>query len=58
MAWEDKTSFEAILFKFELTEKVVIKFIRGSLIEYSFKLWRKCVNSKVSQKHLKNPLHG
>ena len=53
MAWEDRTSFEAILFQFGIPEKEVIKVMRGNLKESSFKRWRKRVNSSVSQKHLK-----
>lgn len=53
MAWEDRTPFEAIEFQFGLPEKEVIKVMRDNLKESSFKLWRKRVNSGVSQKHLK-----
>ena len=53
MAWEDRTTFEAIKLQFELPEKEVIKLMRGQLKESSFKRWRKRVNSGVSQKHLK-----
>ena len=53
MAWEDRTPFEAILYQFKLTEKDVIKVMRGTLKQSSFKRWRKRVNSGVSQKHLK-----
>ena len=53
MAWEDRTPFDAILYQFKLTEKDVIKVMRGTLKESSFKRWRKRVNSGVSQKHLK-----
>ena len=53
MAWEDRTPFEAMLFQFGLPEKEVIKVMRASLKESSFKRWRKRVNSGVSQKHLK-----
>jgi len=53
MAWEDRTPFEAILFQFSLAEKDVIKLMRATLKESSFKRWRKRVNSGVSQKHLK-----
>ena len=52
-AWEDRTPFEAILFQFKLAEKDVIKLMRATLKESSFKRWRKRVNSGVSQKHLK-----
>lgn len=53
MAWEDRTPFEAILFQFKLPEKDVIKLMRRNLKPSSFRLWRKRVNSGVSQKHLK-----
>jgi len=53
MAWEDRTPFEAIHFQFGLREKDVIAVMRNSLQSNSFKLWRKRVNSGVSQKHVK-----
>lgn len=53
MAWEDRTPFEAIEFQFGLAEKDVIVLMRSSLKESSFKLWRKRVNSGISQKHAK-----
>lgn len=53
MAWEDRTSFEAILFQFGVSEKEVIKLMRSNLKLTSFKRWRKRVNSGVSNKHLK-----
>ena len=56
MAWEDRTPFEAILFQFKLAEKDVIKLMRATLKESSFKRWRKRVNSGVSQKHLKREI--
>ncbi len=52
MAWEDRTPFEAISIQFGLSEAEVIKHMRKQLKENSFKLWRKRVNSGVSQKHL------
>jgi len=53
MAWEDRTPFEAIEYQFGLAEKEVIKLMRNQLKLNSFNLWRKRVNSKISQKHLK-----
>ncbi len=53
MAWEDRTPFEAITAQFQLSEAEVIKLMRKSLKRKSFDLWRKRVNSGVSQKHLK-----
>ncbi len=60
MAWEDRTPFEAINYQFALSEQEVIKFMRKHLAHNSFKLWRKRVNSGVSQKHAKkrNPEIG
>lgn len=52
MAWEDRTPFEAISLQFGLSEADVIKLMRTELKQSSFKLWRKRVNSGVSQKHL------
>lgn len=53
MAWEDRTPFEAIFAQFGLREKDVIGLMRNQLKRSSWKLWRKRVNSKVSQKHLR-----
>lgn len=53
MAWEDRTPFEAIEAQFGLSEAQVIKLMRKELKPTSFRLWRKRVNSGVSQKHLK-----
>ena len=53
MAWEDRTPFEAIVYQFNLAEADVIRLMRRELKPSSFKLWRKRVNSGVSQKHLK-----
>lgn len=51
MAWEDRTPFEAIKFQFGLSESEVIKIMRSNLKTSSFNLWRKRVNSGISQKH-------
>jgi uncharacterized protein (TIGR03643 family) len=52
MAWEDRTPFEAIQIQFGLSEAATIKIMRSELKRNSFNLWRKRVNSGVSQKHL------
>ncbi len=52
MAWEDRTPFEAITFQFGISEAETIKIMRTELKRSSFNLWRKRVNSGVSQKHL------
>lgn len=53
MAWEDRTSFEAIEYQFGFSEQQVITLMRQSLKRSSFNLWRKRVNSGTSIKHLK-----
>jgi len=52
MAWEDRTPFEAIKIQFGFSESDVISLMRKELKRSSFNLWRKRVNSGVSQKHL------
>ena len=51
MAWEDRTPFEAIKIQFGFSEGDVIALMRKELKRSSFNLWRKRVNSGVSQKH-------
>jgi uncharacterized protein (TIGR03643 family) len=51
MAWEDRTPFEAIKFQFGISEAETIALMRKELKRSSFNLWRKRVNSGVSQKH-------
>ncbi len=51
MAWEDRTPFEAIQAQFGLSEADTIALMRSTLKRSSFNLWRKRVNSGVSQKH-------
>ena len=58
MAWEDRTPFEAIAVQFGVTESEVIKLMRNQLKLSSFRLWRKRVNSGVSQKHQNKRSHN
>ncbi len=51
MAWEDRTPFNAIELQFGLSEAQVIALMRKELKRSSFNLWRKRVNSGVSQKN-------
>ena len=53
MPWEDRTPFEAIEFQFNISESEVITLMRSELKPSSFRLWRKRVNSGISQKHVK-----
>ena len=49
MAWEDRTSFEAIEIQFGLKEKEVIKLMRMEMKSSSFKMWRKRTNGRVTK---------
>ena len=53
MAWEDRTPFEAIKMQYSCSEAEVIALMRKELKRSSFNLWRKRVNSGISQKHAK-----
>ncbi len=46
MAWEDRTTFEAIEIQFGLKEKDVIALMRKEMKASSFKMWRKRTNGK------------
>lgn len=52
MAWEDRTPFEAIKTQFGFSEADVIKLMRKELKRSSFIMWRKRVNSGLSNKHV------
>lgn len=49
MAWEDRTSFEAIEIQFGLKEKEVIALMRKEMKATSFKMWRKRTNGRVTK---------
>jgi len=51
MAWEDRTTFDAIKAQFGLTQGEVEKIMRKELKNSSFKKWRKRVSSGVGVKH-------
>lgn len=50
MAWEDRTTFEAIAFQFGLQEAQVIELMRNNMKKSSFKRWRARVAGR-STKH-------
>jgi uncharacterized protein (TIGR03643 family) len=52
MAWEDRTTFEAIALQFDLSEAQVIELMRREMKASSFRMWRKRVTSRAT-KHLK-----
>ncbi len=52
MAWEDRTTFDAIQFQFGLSEQQVIELMRNQLQLKSFKRWRARVQGRKT-KHQK-----
>lgn len=52
MAWEDRTSFEAIKIQFDINQDEVIKIMRSSLKSKSFKIWRERTKGRKT-KHRK-----
>lgn len=56
MAWEDRTSFEAIKFQFNLSESDVKVLMKKELKLNSYKLWRKRVeNCKTKHAAKRDP---
>ena len=49
MAWEDRTTFDAIKFQFGLKEQEVINLMRLELQPSSFRLWRKRVQGRKTK---------
>ena len=49
MAWEDRTTFDAIKFQFGLKEQEVIQLMRLEMKPKSFKLWRKRVQGRKTK---------
>jgi uncharacterized protein (TIGR03643 family) len=49
MAWEDRTTFEAIEVQFGLKEKEVIALMRQHMKRSSFTMWRKRTNGRVTK---------
>lgn len=52
MAWEDRTTFEAIEHQFKINEQEVIKLMRTHMKPKSFRLWRTRVQGRKT-KHQK-----
>lgn len=52
MAWEDRTTFDAIYEQFGLSEGEVIKLMKREMKLSSWKMWRKRVQGRKT-KHLK-----
>ena len=53
MAWEDRTTFDAIKVSFGLSESDVITIMRLNLKPTSFKLWRKRVSGRNTKHEAK-----
>ena len=49
MAWEDRTSFEAIEYQFNLKENDVREIMRFNLKKSSFQMWRKRVKGRKTK---------
>ena len=49
MAWEDRTTFEAIEIQFGLKQQDVIKLMRKELKANSFKLWRQRTKGRATK---------
>lgn len=49
MAWEDRTSFEAIAMQFGLQEKDVIALMRTHMKRSSFNMWRKRMSGRKTK---------
>ena len=49
MAWEDRTTFEAIKFQFGIKEQDVINLMRKEMKLKSFKMWRKRVQGRKTK---------
>ena len=56
LAWHDKTSFDEIKRKFNISEDKVIKIMRANLKPGSFRLWRKRVNGRRSKHQKKSEI--
>ena len=49
MAWEDRTTFEAIEVQFGLNESAVIALMRVQMKPSSFRMWRKRMAGRVTK---------
>ncbi len=58
MAWEDRTSFEAIFAQFGLTANEVVKFMRTQLEAKAYKRWRKRATGRGQLKHNSKLTHS
>jgi len=53
MAWEDRTTFDAIKMQFGIKEQQVIALMRREMKESSFRMWRKRVQGRKTKHEAK-----
>jgi len=58
MAWEDRTTFDAIKEQFGISEKEVIKIMRKEMKHSSFKMWRKRVQGRKTKHATTSTTHN
>ena len=49
MAWEDRTTFDAIEMQFGLNQQAVIELMRKEMTASSFRMWRKRTHGRSSK---------
>ena len=49
MAWEDRTTFEAVELQFGLNESAVVALMRREMKASSFRMWRKRMAGRVTK---------
>ena len=49
MAWEDRTTFDAIELQFGLNESAVVELMRSQMKTSSFRMWRKRMKGRVTK---------
>ncbi|RNL52509.1 TIGR03643 family protein [Pedobacter jejuensis] len=49
MAWEDRTTFDAIKLQFGLNHQEVIELMRKEMKASSFKMWRKRMTNRTTK---------
>ncbi len=54
MAWEDRTTFDAIEEQFGVPEKEVIKLMKTEMKESSWKMWRQRVQGRATKHRAKS----
>jgi uncharacterized protein (TIGR03643 family) len=57
MAWEDRTTFEAIETQFGLNESAVVALMRRQLKPSSFRMWRKRMAGRLTKHAARRGAH-